>query len=336
MKRIAKIIIKIFVVLILIIIGLILYSYVGYKKSWSIALPNIVAVKDSAAIARGKYLVYGPAHCVDCHALEMGDTRLSMGERLPLTGGKGETTYLGDWAAPNLTPDPLTGLGRVSDGQIARMIRHGVNREGQIALPFMDAYANLSNYDLISIISFLRSVPAKPGIPPTKKVNILGKIALTYFIKPYAPISKPNENYIPQPTIKYGSYIANTVAGCRSCHTDRNLKTGEFLGPFFSGGLSFNSRHFPGYVYVSPNLTPDDSTGHITLWSEEQFIKRFRDGFNIPDSPMPWAYYGHMTETDLKALYRYLQALPPFYKKTGQIKQIKSGDAAGEFSTTKQ
>jgi hypothetical protein len=37
------------------------------KQKFDAPFPNPHATNDSATIARGKYLAYGPAHCSGCH-----------------------------------------------------------------------------------------------------------------------------------------------------------------------------------------------------------------------------------------------------------------------------
>ena len=329
LKRIGLVLIPLVGLVLLAAGGAALYALVGYKKTWDVPLPSTRAVKDSAVIARGRYIVYGPGRCSDCHTPASGRPLLFRGEEAPLTGWFAEKTYLGEWSAPNLTPDSATGLGAVSDGQLARMIRHGVNRENRVALPFMETYADLTENDLIAVMSFLRSLPPTPGLPPSHHINLLGKITLAYFLKPYAPTAPPQESLIAEPTVRYGEYIAKTVAGCEACHTARSLKTGEYLGPFFSGGLSFHSKAHPGYVYVSPNLTPDSATGGITTWSEDDFIRRFRQGLLIQDSPMAWGGFMRMTDIDLRALYLYLRSLAPVHRDNGPTMQSVNGQAAG-------
>ena len=158
----------------------------------------------------------------------------------------------------------------------------------------------------------------------------MGKITLAYFIRPYTPSEAPPDSLPPEPSARYGAYLAHTVGGCRACHTPRNLKTGEYLGPFYSGGLSFRSRLHPGFMYVSPNLTPDSATGHIASWSEEAFLRRFRAGLLIPDSPMSWGSYMRMTDDDIRALFRYFKSLPPVRRDNGPVLQPLDGkDAAG-------
>jgi mono/diheme cytochrome c family protein len=246
-----------------------------------------------------------------------------------LTGGSGEQTYLGTWRAPNLTPDDASGIGKVTDAQLARMIRYGVNRDGHIGLPFMDSFADVTEADLVAILSFLRSLPPAPGVAPSQDINLLGKIALTYFIDPYAPATTPLADLTPEASPGYGGYLAKSLGGCGACHTARSLKTGRYLSPFFSGGLQFRSRLHPENMYVSPNLTPDNATGHIARWSEEDFIRRFRAGLVTPDSPMPWGGFSRMTETDLRALYRFLRTLPPAHHDVGPTLQPLHGEVAG-------
>jgi mono/diheme cytochrome c family protein len=315
-------------IVILVSVAFTIYALVGYRKAWNFPLPATHAVADTAVIARGRYLVNGPMHCADCHAPDSVRSRLFHGEEVPLTGGTGEKTFLGTWGAPNLTPDSATGLGRVSDGQLARMLRNGINRENHIGLPFMDNYADLSESDLMAVLSYLRALPPTPGSPPSPQVNLLGKITLAYFIKPYGPKAPPSDSFPPEVSAQYGAYLANTACGCRSCHTARNLKTGEYLSPFFAGGLAFHSRLRPGYVYVSPNLTPDTATGHIAAWSEEKFLHRFREGLLIADDPMPWGSYVRMDENDIRALYRYFRSLNPVHQANGPVEQPGNGRPA--------
>jgi mono/diheme cytochrome c family protein len=304
-------------------------SWLLYPRTWNRPVADTRAVNDPEVIERGRYIVYGPGRCADCHTPDEARPRLSGGETVPLSGGSGEHTYLGTWTAPNLTPDSATGIGNVTDAQLARMMRYGINRNGHVALPFMDAFADLTEADLVAVISFLRSQPAMRGTAPRAEVNLLGRLALTYFIDPYAP-TRPIENSIaPEPTAAYGEYVARALAGCAACHTARSLQTGRYLSPPFSGGLAFKSRLHAGMMYVSPNLTPDAATGRITSWTEDAFVTRFRQGPLIEDSPMPWGGFRRMTDVDLRALYKYLRSLSPARHDVGPTVQPLRGQTAG-------
>ena len=70
------------------------WSLVRYRKVWDVPLPATRAVQDPAAIARGRYIVYSPGRCADCHAADAARPQLLLGEDVPLTGGSGETTEI--------------------------------------------------------------------------------------------------------------------------------------------------------------------------------------------------------------------------------------------------
>jgi hypothetical protein len=75
----------------------------------------------------------------------------------------------------------------------------------------------------------------------------------------------------------------------------------SFVGPW---GVSFTA-----------NLTPDKETG-LGNWTEEMFMMALRTGRHegkgrpiLP--PMPFQYVASLTDDDLKAVFAYLQSLPP-------------------------
>ena len=111
-------------------------------------------------------------------------------------------------------------------------------------------------------------------------------------------------------SVEYGKYMAFAVANCRGCHTERDMKTGEYTGPEYAGGLAFGPDNLTdGWAFHTPNLTNDAETGIMHSWSEQQFIDRIRAGRAFETSPMPWAAFASMDEIDLKAIYMYLKSL---------------------------
>src|SRR5262249_48732829 len=82
-------------------------------------------------VARGKVIVEAEAHCMLCHAEH--DWQTHGAPEIPGTHGAGwdvpaaENHMPGRVFAPNITPDPETGLGAVPDDAIARAIREGVS-----------------------------------------------------------------------------------------------------------------------------------------------------------------------------------------------------------------
>src|SRR5690349_15334404 len=71
--------------------------------------PNVKSSKDSAVILRGKELVFGPAHCADCHAPGADPKAIANNIDVPLTGGFKFDLPIGNFYTRNITPDPETG-----------------------------------------------------------------------------------------------------------------------------------------------------------------------------------------------------------------------------------
>ncbi len=289
-------------------------ALVNFNRTFSVPYPAIRSSSDSAVLARGQYLVYGPGHCADCHAPPDQKNRVDSGLITDLSGGYTITTFLGEMRSPNITSDPATGIGGLQDGEIARFFRYGVGHQGQVGLPMM-MYADLSDDDLTAMLSYLRTLPPVYHLVSPSHYNILGKITKAYFLKPFAPATEPPLPQIPGLTATYGAYLANTVANCASCHTARNMKTGEYTGPRFAGGMVFHSTNPTGMTVVSPNLTPDSSTGRIVTWSRENFETRMRSGNLNRWSPMPWGPFSRMSAQDIGAIYLYLMQLHPVHKE---------------------
>jgi mono/diheme cytochrome c family protein len=311
MKKILLSIISIVVILILIFV---VYINLSWDQEFDAPYPEITASTDSAVIAHGSYLVYGAAHCAYCHVPVERISEVAAGKKIPLSGGGSFDIPPGIFMTPNLTPDNETGIGKLTDGELARALRYSVNHNNKFMVPFM-AFQDISDDDLTAIISFLRAQEPVTNAVPPNEYRFLGKALLTLgMLKPAGP-TKSIKSVVKDSTIEYGSYIANSVANCVGCHTDRDMKTGEFIGEPFAGGFTMEAEPFAvlhkGYKYVTPNLTPDAGTGIMTDWSEEQFISRMKGGRVFEGSPMPWEAFATIDEVDIKALYLYLQSLDP-------------------------
>ena len=71
----------------------------------------------------------------------------------------------------------------------------------------------------------------------------------------------------------------------------------------------------PWGVSYTANLTPDKATG-LGSWTVDMFIKALRTGKHMGEGrgllpPMPWMMINVGTDDDLKAVFAYLQSLPP-------------------------
>jgi mono/diheme cytochrome c family protein len=264
---------------------------------------GIRAVDDPAVVERGRYLVYGPAHCAACH----GDPELPYSERVPLTGGRTfDLGPLGTLTAPNITSDADAGVGAMSDAKLVRSLRYGISRKGKPLAPLMP-YAAMADDDLQAVLSYLRTVPPQGQRAADHDLTLLGNLGLA-FIGAEGPSERPPASVRRERTSDYGAYLANVIAGCHACHTQRSKLTGAFKGPPFAGGMTFEEN---GQTFTSPNLTPI-AGGLVEGWVEPQFIDHFRAKAELPsDSPMPWKAFAQMTDDDLGAVYRYLRTLEP-------------------------
>jgi mono/diheme cytochrome c family protein len=242
------------------------------------------------------------------------------GAQPPLMGGWGlEIEGFGKFYAPNLTPDMETGIGKRTDEELARSMRHSVAHDGSFMMPFMP-FQEMSDEDLTAVISFLRSQEPVKNEVPRSEYAFMGKAVLAFgLLKPVGPKQTPPKSIAIDSTIEYGKYLANNVGNCLFCHTSFDQKTGKQTGQDFAGGGLFMPDNLSeGFGFVSPNITPDKSTGVMANWTEEHFIARFRAGRVHQGSPMPWGAYSRLNEMDLKALYRYLKSLEPVENKVEQ------------------
>jgi mono/diheme cytochrome c family protein len=296
---------------------------IRWTRTFEAPYPDIHASSDPDVIARGKYLVYGPAACAYCHVPKSEWTRLDEGAELPLSGLHLFRLPFGDLYSANITPDPETGIGRRTDGELARILRHGVRADGRAAFPFME-YQNLSDEDLTALLSFLRSQPPTRNEVPDHRLSPLGKALMAFAIEPKGPDGALTRTSPPPvASVARGAYLANEVASCASCHTDRSRRDGSIVGPKFAGGQLMDVAADETKVFVPPNLTPDPDTSPIGQWTEEAFLVRFRQGEVVKGSPMPWGAYARMTEDDMRSVFRYLRTLPPVAHATGPVIQNK-------------
>lgn len=296
-----------FVILFVIVTIAIVTAFRQHLK-YDAPYPNVKASTDSVVIARGRHLVLGPGHCADCHSpVRNVDSVLKLGQDPPLSGGYTFDLPFGKFYSRNLTPDSATGIGGMTDGEIARVLRYSVKKNGEAVLPFMP-FQNLSDDDITAIISYLRSTRPVKNTVPDHDYNVIGKLIKAFLIKPSGPTQPIREVIAADTTAAYGQYVVMATANCNECHTKRD-GIGNYVGEPLAGGTEFEEEGLP--TLISPNLTPDPTSGRIANWTQEMFINRFRQGRMIKHSHMPWESYGRMTDVELKAIYNYLRSLKP-------------------------
>ncbi|MGV8879910.1 MAG: c-type cytochrome [Sphingobacteriaceae bacterium] len=118
--------------------------------------------------------------------------------------------------------------------------------------------------------------------------------------------------------VKHGEYLANHVAACMDCHSERNwsLYTAPPLsGTLGSGGEYFGPEMgFPG-KYYSRNLTP----AGFKDWTDGEIFRAITTGVNKKGKAlfpvMPYPYYRTMDKEDIMDIIAYLRQLPAIENK---------------------
>jgi len=319
---IKKILIVLFVLVLIIVIGFVLFVNTSYEINYNDEYPisEITINSDSAKIARGEYLVNGPAHCSHCHAPFEKLEAIENGEKVAFTGGFGLDIPPGKFNAPNITSDVETGIGNYSDGEIYRMFRYNIRQNGHASFDFMP-FINMTEEDIYSVIAYLRTLEPEKHKMPESELSFLGKMIYAIGgIKPGIPDTPVKAKIEEGETVEYGEYLAYAVANCRGCHTNRDMETGEYIGEEYAGGLAFGPDNLTsGWVFTTPNLTNDPETGIMYDWSLEKFIERMQAGRVHATSPMPWSAFAYMTESDLTAVYMFLKSVQPVNNNIGEI-----------------
>ena len=323
MKTIFRILKWLGILLVIIIAGVIIAANMMYDRKYEAPYPDIHASSDSAVIAHGKHLVLVTAHCGDCHYQPEDSLKVVNGEEFQLAGGGFPFEFPGGvFYSKNISSDKETGIGNLKDEEIARSLRYGVKHDGTVLIPAME-FQNLTDEDLTAIISYLRTLPAINHKVPDNDFNLLGKAILAFLIRPVNPVETPPVRIEPDTSVQYGKYLAQYLSGCHSCHTERDPNTGAYIGEPYAGGPWEQIKGDPPRMLYSANLTPDP-TGVLHDWNFEKFKTRFQQGRFTPESPMPWPAFKQLNETELLAIWKYLQTVKPVHNDIGgYVKVIK-------------
>jgi len=266
----------------------------------TIFLAAPAAAQDSDLIARGEYLVTGPAGCGNCHS-PMGPQGFIAGQEL--SGRVVEDNDAFTAIAPNITPAGHAGTW--SDAEFIRAIREGIRPDGSIIGPPMPFtfYRGLSDNDLAAMVAYLRTIPSVENDPGQSVYNIPLPPA-------YGP---PVESVVDIPqgvTVEYGEYLAGPVAHCMECHTPMG-PMGPMVGTDLGrGGFEF---HGPFGVSIASNITshPDGLASYSDAEIAAMITQGVRPDGALMMPPMPYGFLARMTDEDLAAVVLYLRSLSP-------------------------
>ena len=136
-----------------------------YSMRWTMAAWNLLYLHDGKyqddpaldqRVNRGKYLVDTLGHCSSCHS----PRGLLMAEKTDayLSGAK-----IDGWIAPNITSDPISGIGSWTTDELAAYLKNGhVHGKGQagggMAEAIEQSLRHLSDDDVYAMASYLKTV----------------------------------------------------------------------------------------------------------------------------------------------------------------------------------
>jgi mono/diheme cytochrome c family protein len=128
------------------------------------------------------------------------------------------------------------------------MMRWSVRPNGRATLEPLMPFGNMSDDDMIAILSYLRSQPPVRKAVPENEWTLMGKMVRTFspVFKPRSEIHPAATAPAPRVTPERGEYLARYVTNCAGCHTPRDQMTFAATGPEFSGGMEMEPMPFPG------------------------------------------------------------------------------------------
>ena len=249
-------------------------------------------------VATGEALA-GAGNCIGCHTAPGGTAN---------AGGKPIHTRVGYFYSTNLTPDAETGIGAWSEAAFARALRDGLTRDGRHLFPVFPYthYTQLSDSDVGALYAYFMSRP------PVKAPNKPNTLVFPLDVRPLQALwkslfFKPGP-YQPDPARdarwNRGAYLAEALAACSTCHTDRNLLGAESVG-----------HPYAGAVREGWHAAPLDISDAPARWTEETLFTFLRRGdsppHGVPLGPMRGVVRGLATlsDDDLRAMAIYFVSL---------------------------
>jgi mono/diheme cytochrome c family protein len=265
---------------------------------------DAAAVHDPARIAQGEYLAT-VGDCAACHT-EQGGVRYA--------GGRSLETPFGDVPAPNLTPDPDTGLGQWTFDDFWQALHNGSGRHGELLYPVFSytSFTKVTRADALAIFAYLKSLPptkqqATPlglNFPYNVRSSLLAWRAM--YFKP--GVFKPD----PEQSAAWnrGAYLVEGLGHCNECHAPRNALGATPKNGQLTGG------QIPQMHWYAPDLSTRRGGG-LDGWSGRDIIdllKRGQSAKGAAFGPMAEVVHNsiqYLNDDDLSAMAVYLQSLPP-------------------------
>lgn len=239
------------------VILLLLAVAFGSTSYWLFGLPTVEERElptSADALARGEYLVTAGG-CLSCHRGQRSEDDMS------LSGGYAMETDFGTFYAPNITPDPETGIGGWQGRDFLLALKHGRSPDGSFYFPAFPyrSYAGLTDRDVLAMGAYLLSLePVVNAVPEPEKPFWLGRWAVAGWNR-MADMATPELEEFNDEQIARGAYLARNLGHCGECHTPRNAL-----------GIPDLSREYAGATIGEDVIEPIDAEA-LAEWTFQNF-----------------------------------------------------------------
>ena len=261
------------------------------------------ALSDPAVVARGKYLTIA-GDCAACHTKQGG---------IAFAGGRILPTPFGNIPAPNITPDPETGLGNWNFEDFWRALHTGVGRNSELLYPVFSytSYTKVNRDDALAIYAYLRSLAPQhaPSVslgldfPYNVRTGLNAWRALYFKPGVFQADSSHSAEW------NRGAYLVQGLGHCNECHVTRDALGGMKGDQTLAGG------EIPAQNWYAPDLSTK-ANGGLEGWTAEDIVNLLKTGQSARGSafgPMAETVYDstqYLSQDDLQAIATYLQSLP--------------------------
>jgi mono/diheme cytochrome c family protein len=282
----------------------------GAAALWIVTAPRPAFSEASAAeleaggdAAKGR-LVFAAGDCASCHASP------GQSDRLRLGGGLALASPFGTFRVPNISPDPVDGIGRWRSVDLANALISGVSPDGRHyypALPY-PSYVHMTRADVTDLMAYLRTLAPVSGRAPAHELAPIFRVRRFVGVwKLFFMDRRGSDNDVSMASAARGRYLVETVAHCAECHSTRNLFGAIKPSTRLAGGMN------PEAVGFAPNLTP----AHIGNWTRDDLIELLTSGRTPQGRRVGAAMDGVVVNTamlppaDRAAIADYIKSLPP-------------------------
>jgi mono/diheme cytochrome c family protein len=249
-------------------------------------------------IERGRYLaVLGD--CAGCHTASHG---------APFAGGVALQTPFGTLVAPNITSDPETGIGNMTNEEFLAVLHEGRGHDGKRLYPAMPypAYTKMTDDEVLALRAYFATVAPVSNRVVSNQLPFPLNIRLAMAV--WNGLNFTPGRYQPNPqksaTWNRGAYIVEGPAHCGTCHTPKTLLGGDKNSAALTGATLQG--------WFAPDITNDPRKG-IGEWSRDDLVQYFKTGTNkwtLASGPMAEAVShstSRMNDEDILAIATYLK-----------------------------